>query len=185
MSGSPRVRNLPELNTMPKYGHKLVQAIKDLRQLIQNVGQQTNATPHAIETAAPPQINSLKVTAGGGVAHIQITDENPVYRGISYHALISANPGFTAPVTIHMGPSRDIRVPVGSQPLYYAAFSDYPTSAPSAPMYHGGAQPVAVTAIGTTQPLVPSGQGSGTGYPGQISGHGIVPFRGEVAPRRS
>ena len=183
--GQPNVRNLPELTTMPTYGHKLVQALKDLRTLIQNVGQQTNATPHAQQTPPPPQVNALKVTAGAGIAHIQITDENAIYRGISYHVQYSTDPGFSAPVTAHLGPSRDLRIPVGTQPLYYRAFSDYPTSAPSPPVYHGGAVPSAVAALGESQPPIPAGQGSGTGFASQISGHGPVPYRGATPPKRA
>lgn len=187
LMSAPAVRNLPALQTMPTYGKWLVQALKDLRQLVQNVGQQTNATPASQETPPPPQIHALTVTASGGVAHIQITDNNPIYRGIGYHVQISTNPGFSAPITEHMGPSRDKRIPVGTQPLYYRAFSDYPTSAPSAPVYHGGSQPMAVAAIGSAQPAIPAGQGSGTGYPSQISGHGPIPYRAVkgLPPRRA
>ena len=183
--GQPQVRNLPSLNRIPQYGHLLVQSLKDLRGLIQNVGQQTNASPGAQETPPPPQIHALSVTAGGGVAHVQITDNNAIYRGISYHVQYSPDAGFSAPVTVHMGPSRDIRIPVGTQPLHYRAFSDYATSAPSSPVYHGGAQPIPVAAIGADQPPIPSGQGSGTGYASQISGHGPIPYRGALPPRRA
>ena len=184
MSGQT-VRNLPFLRSIPQFGSRLVEALQDIQKLVNNVGQQTNAEPTAQEIAPPPQIHALNVTAGAGVAHVQITDENPVYRGISYHVQIATDRGFSAPITQHMGPSRDIRIPVGNQPLYYRAFSDYPTSAPSSPIYHGGAAPVPIAATGTDQPAIPFGQGSGTGYPGQISGHGPVPYRGSAPPRRA
>lgn len=182
---SQNIPNLAYLRTLPVFGARLVEALKAIAQQVLNVGQQTNATPHAQNTPAPPQINALSVTAGGGVAHVQIVDNNQVFRGISYHVQYAADPGFSAPITQHMGPSRDIRIPVGTQPLYYRAFSDYPTSAPSTPVYHGGAQPIAVVASGTAQPAIPAGQGSGTGYPNQISGWGTIPFRGAVPPRRT
>ena len=180
----PNVRNLPSLNKIPVYGHLLVQALKDLRTMVNNVGQQTNATPSAQDTPPPPQIHAVSVSAGGGVAHVQITDNNAVYRGISYHVQYAPDAGFNSPITVHMGPSRDIRIPVGNHPLHYRAFSDYPTSGPSAPVYHGGAQPIPVAATGTDQPSIPAGQGSGTGQPGQISGHGPIPYRGALPPRR-
>jgi hypothetical protein len=184
-SSAPEVRNLPELTTMPSYGHKLVQALKDLRTMIRNVAQQTNAFPVAQEMSAPPQINALSVTASGGVAHVQIIDNNPIYRGTTYHVQYATDPGFSAPCNHYMGPSRDARIPVGTQPLYYRAFSDVPTSGASAPVYHGGAIPRAVAATGSTPPPIPAGQGSGTGFAGQISGHGPIPFRGATPPRRS
>jgi len=183
--GQPLVRNLSELAQIPGFGHKLVQSLKDLRTLIQNTAQQTNASPAGQESPAPPQINALKVVASGGVAHIQITDDNPIYRGTTYHVQYATDPGFTNPVNHYMGPSRDIRIPVGTQPLYYRAFSDLPTSGVSAPVYHGGAVPVAVAASGGSQPPIPAGQGSGTGTPGQISGHGPIPFRGALPPKRA
>ncbi len=182
---APDVRNLPYLNTIPVFGHHLVQALKDLRKLAQNIGQQVNAFPNGQETPPPPQVHAVSVTAGGGIAHVQITDNNDIYRGIAYHVDVSPNTAFSAPVTFPMGPSRDIRIPVGTQPLYYRVFSDYPTSGPSTPVYHGGAIPQAVAATGLAQPPIPSGQGSGTGFAGQISGHGPVPYRGTTPPRRA
>jgi hypothetical protein len=178
---APDVRNLAYLNSIPGFGHHLVQALKDLRKLAQNIGQQTNAYPNGQETPPPPKIHAVSVVASGGVAHVQITDNNAVYRGIGYHVDISPDASWSAPVTIHMGPSRDVRIPVGTQALHYRVFSDYPTSGPSEPVYFGGP----VTASGTAQPPIPAGQGSGTGYAGQISGHGPVPYRGATPPRRS
>ena len=182
---APDVRNLPYLNSIPVFGHHLVQALKDLRKLAQNIGQQVNAFPNGQATPPPPQVHAVSVVASGGVAHVQITDNNDVYRGINYHVDVSTDASFSAPVTFPMGPSRDIRLLVGTQALHYRVFSDYPTSAPSEPVYHGGAQPIPVAAIGSAQPPIPPGQGSGTGFTGQISGHGPIPFRGTTPPRRS
>lgn len=184
---NPLVRNLSFIRSIPQYGQRITEALQDLQTALGNVGQQTNSTPNAQQTPAPPQIHALSVTASGGVAHVQITDNNPIYRGTTYHVQYSTTPGFESPVNHYMGPSRDIRIPVGSQPLYYRAFSDLPTSGASSPVYHGGSQPVAVAATGTEQPPIPSGQGSGTGYAGQISGHGPIPFRttNGLPPRRA
>lgn len=181
------IRNLPFIRSIPQYGSRIVEAFQDVQKLLSNVGQQTNADPSGQQISAPPQIHALSVTASGGVAHVQITDNNPIYRGTTYHVQYSTTPGFESPVNHYMGPSRDVRIPVGNQPLYYRAFSDFPTSGASVPVYHGGAQPIAVSATGTDQPPIPAGQGSGTGYAGQISGHGPIPFRGPngVPPRRS
>ena len=179
------IPNLSYIQTIPVFGSRLVETLKAMIKQTNNVATQVNGSPSGQETPPPPAVNALTVTAGGGIAHVQITDNNAIYRGISYHVQYSPDPGFSAPVTVPMGPSRDIRIPVGSQPLYYRAFSDYPTSAPSAPAYHGGATPKPVAAVGPNQPPIPAGQGSGTGYPSQISGHGPVPYRGNVAPRRA
>ena len=178
-----KVRNLDFLAHLPEFGSKLVEALKDYGKQISNIAQQVNANPSASQQAPPPQINSLTVSAGGGVAHAQIQDNNAIYRGIHYHVQYATDPGFSSPVTVHLGPSRDARIPVGSQPLYWRAFSDYPTSEHSQPVYHNNNLPIA--AAGTSQPPIPSGQGSGTGYPGQIAGYGPVPYRGAIAPKRN
>ena len=177
--------NVSALRGQPIWGNFIFKAFRNIQRQLANVSVQANAALDAPQNAAPPQINALKVTASGGVAHVQITDNNQVYRGISYHVDVATDPAFSAPCTFHMGPSRDFRIPVGTQPLYYRAFSDYATSPPSAPVYHGGAAPTPVAASGTSLPAIPQGQGSGTGYAGQISGHGIIPFRGMSVPKRS
>lgn len=178
------IRNLAYLRSLP-FGARLVESLQDLQQGIKNMAMQGNLNPDGQVQDAPPQVNAISVTAGGGVAHVQITDNNAIYRGIQYHVQYATDPGFTAPITQYLGPSRDARIPVGNTPLYYRAFSDYPTGSHSAPVYHGGSTPIAVTASGTSQPAIPKGQGSGTGTPSQISGFGPIPFRGTNPPKRS
>ena len=179
-----QIRNLSFLRSIPEFGAKLVEALQDITTRVSNVATQTNASPEAAQQAPPPQINALKIVAGGGVAHVQIVDNNSIYRGIQYHVQYATDPAFTSPITEHLGPSRDRRIPVGKRPLYWRAYSDYPTSSHSDPVYHGGNTPQSIAATGTDQPPIPAGQGSGTGYPGQISGHGPVQFRGAIAPKR-
>jgi hypothetical protein len=173
------IRNIPYIRTIPVWGERVAEAFSDIQQAIRNVSQQANLNPAGTDQAPPPQINALKVVVNGGVAHVQITDNNQIYRGINYHVQYGTDQGLSAPVTHHMGPSRDARIPVGIQPLWWRAYSDYPTSSPSAPVYH----PM-TTSTGTNPPPVPPGQGSGTGTPGQISGFGIIPFRGTNPPKR-
>jgi len=176
--------NAPPMRT--NYGQLIEEAFNDVQRQLENTSTQTNSSLLGNENSAPPQINSVSVTASGGVAHIQIIDNNPnLYRGITYHVQYATDSAFSRPCNGPSGPSRDIRIPVGTEPLYYRVFSDYPTSPPSQPVYHGGQFPVAVAATGATQPPVPAGQGSGTGTPGQVSGYGPVPWRGNVPPRRS
>lgn len=177
--------NVNALRNMKEWGKYLFDAFGNVQKQLQNLSTQNNSSLTGSENLAPPQINAVTVKASGGVAHVQITDSNPgLYRGITYHVQYSTNPAFTAPCNGPSGPSRDIRIPVSNEPLYYRAFSDYPTSPASLPVYHGGTIPVAVTASGSTPPPVPNGQGSGTGYPGQISGHGPTPWRGTTQPKR-
>lgn len=169
------------------FGQLIQEAFQGVQKQLTNTSAQTNASLSSNQNAAPPQINALTVTASGGVAHAQIADNNQnLYRGVNYHLQYApAGTNFAAPITFHMGPSRDARIPVGTSPLEYRAFSDYPTSPASAPVYHGGAMPIAVAATGTDQPPIPAGQGSGTGTPSQISGFGPIPYRGSTPPKRA
>jgi len=176
-----QVKNLDFLRKItipdhPEFGARLAEAFQSLALAQSNVALQVNANPNG-PVGAPPPVNAIHVSAGGGVAHISITDNNEVYRGISYHVHYSTDPNFSNPVTVHLGPSRDIRIPVGTQKLYYRAISDYPTSPASSPVYFGGAAPVGIAATGSEQPSIPVGNGSGTGTPRQISGYGPIPFR--------
>ena len=183
MSSDP---NVSAVRSQPIWGNYLYLAFQRLQKQLTNLSIQGNASLLGPQNSAPPQVNAVSVTAGGGVAHVQIVDNNQnLYRGVQYHVQYSTDPGFSAPVTHHMGPSRDARIPVGTQPLYYRAYSDYPTSPASAPQYHGGSRAMPVAAIGTEQPPIPSGMGSGTGTASQISGFGPVPWRGSNPPKRN
>ena len=169
------------------YGEMIKESFDDVQKQLGNLSSQTNASLTNAQNSPPPSPNAVHVVASGGVAHIQITDNNEnLYRGVQYHVQYApAGTNFAAPITYHMGPSRDARIPVGTQLLQYRVFSDYPTSPASAPVYHGGATPIAIAATGTEQPPIPLGMGSGTGTPGEISGFGPVPWRGSSPPRRS
>lgn len=177
--------NVAAVRGLPVYGNFIFKALRSIQRQLGNLSVQGNAALDAPENSPPPQVNAVSVTASGGIAHVQVTDNNQVFRGINYHVDVATDKGFSAPCTFHMGPSRDIRIPVGSEPLFYRVFSDYPTTSPSIPVYHGGITPIAVTASGSAPPAIPSGQGSGTGFAGQISGHGPVPWRGTTVPKRS
>jgi hypothetical protein len=184
-----QVKNGAALKEMPIYGRWLFQSLQDLAGRIQNIGQQTNASPQGQQSPAPPAVDELRVFAGGGVAHLQAVHNGPIYRGVTYHfhAAALTDPSFSSPVTLYSGPNRDVRIPVGTAPLHYAVTCDYPTSPSSPVTFHtaGGVAPVPVAASGTEQPAMPAGQGSGTGTPGQISGFGPIPYRGNTPPRRA
>ena len=181
----PTDPNVQAVRNLPEWGKYIFDAFRNVQKQLGNLSTQVNGSLTAPQNSAPPQINAISVKASGGVAHVQITDNNEnLYRGVHYHVQYSTDPGFSAPITHFMGPARDARISVGTQPLYYRAYSDYPTSPASVPQYHGGAQPIAVAAIGTEQPAIPSGMGSGTGTASQISGFGPIPWRGANPPKR-
>lgn len=184
------IRNLARIRELVvdkvNFGQLIQEAFLDVQKQLGNASAQTNASLSSNQNVPPPQINAVNVTASGGVAHIQVTDNNQnIYRGITYHYHVAPASSPSSFVTLYSGPNRDARLNVGSSPLVYAVTSDYPTSPHSPPVYFGGSQPTIVAAAGTEQPPMPSGQGSGTGTPGQISGFGPIPYRGSIPPRRA
>lgn len=131
--------------------------------------------------AAPPQSPSgVSVAAAGEMVHVSITDNSALNRGVHYFTEVSANdPSFRQPIVFHHGTSRTpppFPLPSkdgsGNPVSYYVrSYSQYPGSAPSAPIVHGGAaNPTAVTLGGSTQlnllPSTGSGTASGNGTQG-------------------
>jgi hypothetical protein len=170
------IRNLEEIR---KDNPKLAEALDDI---IKGVSDNTQPP------TAPPQVSALQVTASGGIFDIAVTDNNPVYRGVNYFVEYSSQPSFAQPHVIDLGASRNYRATFGNQTLYFRAYSQYPSSPPSAPVYYGTAtKPNAVLGGGAT--LGPSplpSQGSGTaptnGTDGG-AGFGKQPYRGGVGGR--
>jgi hypothetical protein len=185
------VRNLPQIRLGSATPEQLYEALQDIIRGHDNIAQQTNANPNGTSSPPPPDISSFVVTGADGIYHAQITDNNPVYRGVHYHIQYSTDRHFVAPITVHLGPARDWRANLGNRSIWWRAFSDYGSvSSHSTPIYHGGAAPIAVTAppsVAGNGPAIPPGQGSGTGNAGQISGFGPIPFRtitGKVPVRK-
>lgn len=171
------IRNLAEIRARDP---KLYEALSDIITASQNITQQVNGNPNG-QPAAPPKISALRVVARDGYATVAIQDDNEIYRGISYYVDHADNAQFTNPTVVYLGDSRNVVVPIGRQTRYFRAYSAYPASSPSEPVYFGGAQPTAVSAIDTTGgpgPDYSDAQGSGTGAAATgLSGPGPVPFR--------
>jgi hypothetical protein len=147
----------------------------------QNIANQVNASPTGT-IQPPPNVSAVTVTAANGVFSAAITDSNPVVRGINYFLEYSETPSFNAPKVVDLGASRNWEGALGNRTLYFRGYSQYPTSARSAPVYHGSqTSPTAVPGGGTIAPPVslPS-QGSGTarGASGSDGGFGNNPSRG-------
>ena len=172
------VRNLNEIRTRDP---KLAEALDDI---IAGV----SANNQNQQTDAPPQISALQVTAAGGVFDIAITDNNPVYRGVNYFVEYSTTAAFFQPVVVDLGASRNYRATWGNQTFYFRAYSQYPTSPPSAPVYYGTQQnPTGVNGGGATSgpaPLASTGSGTApsSGKTGG-AGFGVAPYRGGVGGR--
>lgn len=169
--------DLQHLNTLDPSG-RLLKIVQQLQHGLNNAAEQVNASPVG-STEAPPQISAIAVVPkGGGVHQVTIQDNNPVNRGIAYFAEYSADANFSTFTTVPMGPSRQIDVPAGTGNLNWRGYSAYPTSPPSAPIYHG----VAVNSTGTTASAAAGIAGTGSGtepsvQPQGAAGFGINPNR--------
>lgn len=168
------------LDDLHQLGPKLYQALKSVQDAHNAVELQTNTNSHT-EPTAPPPINNLHVSASNGHFQVAITDNNEIYRGVQYFVEHADNPNFTNAVqTQASGTSkRNHNEYLGDSARYFRAYSAYGTGPASKPVYHGGAQPVAVTGGGSVGgPAFLPSQGSGTGAAGQgLVGNGDVQFR--------
>ena len=175
--------DLQHLNTLDPSG-RLLAMMKKLEQGINNTAQQVNASPVGA-TEAPPQISGIAVVPkGGGVHQVTLQDNNPVNRGIFYFADYSQDPNFSTFTTVNMGPSRQIDVPAGTGDLHWRGYSQYQTSPPSEPVYHG----VAVNSTGTTASAAAGIAGTGSGtepsvQPQGAAGFGFNPDRSPRLPQ--
>jgi hypothetical protein len=174
------IRNLEWLRSLPQIGAKLREIVDDLNMQHGNVEQQVNGNGQG-QPVAPPAIGGLKVTAQNGHFRFSITDNSPLYRGVSYFVEHADNPHFTNSETVHLGASREHRLFLGNSTIYARAYSSYPTSGPGTPAYFGSqVQPRAISGGGSVGagPAYGESQGSGTGAAGAgLQGPGVAPFR--------
>src|SRR5258707_7396630 len=114
-------------------------------------------------TIAPPAtIGSLSVAAADGIFDLAIIDNSAVHRGIFYFAESDTTPAFSRPYVYFLGSSRNLRVSLGNQTLYWRAYSQYLGSEPSHPVTFG-TPATAVAGGGTaTGPALQASTGSGT-----------------------
>ena len=179
-------------NENPKLGQYLRQY---LIPAISRTAQNAAVSPTG-DVATPVAPSRISVAAAGEMVHVSLTDNSALNRGVNYFTEISANdPSFRQPIVFHHGTSRTPPpFPLPSKDgngtainYYVRSYSQYPGSAPSNPVVHGGAaSPTAVTLGGTTQlnllPSTGSGTASGNGtQPGQ--GFGKAPIRLPANPQ--
>jgi hypothetical protein len=147
------------------------EALTQIVNAVNSLGRATGVDPSGtIDPPAP--IGRLSVTAADGIFDLAITDNSSVHRGIFYFAESDTTPAFSQPRVHFMGSSRNLRVALGNQTLYWRAYSQYLGSDPSAPVTFGSpATPVTGGGAAAGPPLQPS-QGSGTA-PGTEGGSGF------------
>lgn len=137
------------------------EALTQLVNAVNAIGRGTGVDPSG-SIAAPAPIGGLSVTAADGIFDIAITDNSTVNRGIFYFAESDTTPAFLQPYVHFLGSSRNYRIALGNQILYWRAYSQYLGSETSQPVAFGN-PPTAVTGGGAAAgpALQPSG-GSGT-----------------------
>jgi len=177
--------NIPQLAQIKGRDPYLYETLRQVVGAVNSLGRATGVDPSG-SISPPDSIGALSVVAGDGIFDVAITDNSAVHRGIFYFAEFDSSPNFTAPRVQFMGSSRNLRLSLGNQTLYWRAYSQYLGSTPSAPIAFGS-PPTAVTGGGTAAgpALQPSsGSGSATGQQGG-SGFGVqqtLTVNGTLAP---
>jgi hypothetical protein len=152
--------NVPQLAQIKGRDPYLYESLKQVVGAVNAIGRATGVDP-AGSIAAPASIGSVSVAAADGIFDLAITDNSPVRRGIFYFAESDTTPAFTAPHVYFLGSSRNLRVSLGNQTLYWRAYSQYIGSTPSPPVPFGS-PPTAVTGGGSAGPPLQPSSGSGT-----------------------
>ena len=147
------------------------EALTQIVNAVNSLGRATGVDPSGtIDPPAP--IGSLSVTSADGIFDLAITDNSSVNRGIFYFAESDVTPSFSQPRVHFLGSSRNLRLSLGNQTLYWRAYSQYLGSDPSQPVTFGTpASPVSGGGTATGPAIQPS-TGSGTA-PGTAGGSGF------------
>ena len=147
------------------------EALTQIVNAVNSLGRATGVDPSGT-IAAPAPIGSLSVTAADGIFDLAITDNSSLNRGIFYFAESDVTQAFNRPRVHFLGSSRNLRVSLGNQTLYWRAYSQYLGSDPSAPVTFG-TPATAIAGGGTaTGPQLQPSTGSGTA-PGTAGGSGF------------
>lgn len=164
----------------PQFSWKLADVIDAINKQSAITEQQGNLNPKG-QPNTPPNVQSVTATGANGTLHVSIEDQSAdLNKGVNYYVEHSAFADFRDSQVRNIGDSRSADFPIGNATRYVRAYSAYPSSPPSAHVYHGSpVAPIAVNGGGSVGPpaWLPS-QGSGTGAPGQFGvGPGILPRR--------
>jgi hypothetical protein len=150
---------------------RLSATFRELSKSLDNAANTTGVSGQ--DLTAPPNLRSIAVTAANGVFDIVLSD--PVGQGgnslgVNYFVDWSTTASFANFRTIHLGPSRSWYGFLGSQTLFFRAYSQYPASTKSKYVYFGGpAAPTGVPgggAIAGPAPAAASGSGGRGGRGG-------------------
>lgn len=176
------IKNLTQIEASNNLQIKFIgQALRSIKQGLEAMQQKLGVSA-STTVEAPPNIASVTVSASNGVADVAITDNNSLFRAISYFVEYSTDPAFSTVSThiIELGSGRNIRIPIflGATLVYFRAYSKYADGSASNPVNFGGATPTGV-ATGGTGPALGTGQLAGTATAtGQGSGDDVSRTRG-------
>jgi hypothetical protein len=153
---------------------RLAECLKDLQDGVNAAALQAGVDAKGL-LPAPPSIGELNITAANGIVSASITDNSGIYRAINYWLEWSLTPGFENPRLIFLGPSRTWDGALGNQTAYFRAYSQYPGSSNSTPVYFNGNAPIVLG--GASPPPTTPSTGAGTGTNSGGTGSGTQPFR--------
>ena len=174
----------PVSNTLVTLRHIAAIRAKDplMAEMLQELADGINHVQIGTSVVGPPNnVGSLSITQQNGNFDITITDNSSVVRGIEYIVEWATNSNFTGARQIFLGSSRTHNINLGSlggAGTYWRAYSQYPNSIPSKPIYFNGNPIISGGATSPSpQPSTGSGTAESTGQqPGQ--GYGINSIRG-------
>jgi len=152
--------NVPQLAQIKARDPYLYESLKQVVGAVNSLGRATGVDPSG-SIAPPASIGSVSVVAADGIFDIAITDNSAVRRGVFYFLESDTGAAFTSPHVYFLGSSRNLRVSLGNQTLYWRGYSQYIGSVPSTPVAFGS-PPTAVTGGGAAGPRLQPSSGSGT-----------------------
>ena len=170
---------VPEIESARQIDARLYEALKKIIAGINALGVRIGVDPHGT-IAAPPAPADISVSAADGIFDIAVKDPSSPMHGINYFLESATNAAFLNPTVYDLGATRNARIQLGNQALYWRTYSQYLGSNPSPPTTFGGPAPTAVTGGGPNGPAPNPPQGSGANPAG--SGGGGFGTYGDRSP---
>lgn len=160
-------------------------ALESLQDSVNHLGIVTGNDPTGMIEDAPTPPRAMQVSAGGGLAHVTLTDTSARSRALHYFLEFDNDPSFPQPHLVHLGAAREALLPLpgtdsnGNKLNYYfRSYSMLPGSARAseAAVFGGQANPTAVNVGGAAALTLQAAPGSGTASPsGRQGGQGFGP----------
>lgn len=155
--------NIPNLAYIRQDDNKYASAFNALQDAINNLSDQANADPTSVSNGTPAQIAGINVIEANGIHDVQIQDNTPANRGLSYFLDYSDTADFKNYHTIHLGPSQNHRANLGPGVYHWRGYSSHSTTGHSTPVVFGGVKATPVGSGTATGPAMQAKQG-GMGY---------------------